>query len=49
LFDNSGKVNALDDPMDNYFQSKVGSVFLAHEWGLRLGVDGIVNMVSCDT
>jgi retinol dehydrogenase 12 len=46
FFDDKGRVNSLDDAMENYLQSKTGSVFLAHEWGLRLGTDRIVNMVS---
>lgn len=36
----------LSGGMDTYFQSKVGDVFLAHEWGERLAGDGIVSVVS---
>lgn len=32
--------------MDQYMQTKVGDVLLAHEWGERLAPDGIVSVVS---
>jgi len=32
--------------MENYMQSKVGSVFLAHEYARRLGRDGVISVVS---
>jgi retinol dehydrogenase-12 len=38
----------LEDPMQNYMQSKVGNLFLANEWAEKLGVDGIVSIVSTD-
>lgn len=36
----------LPGGMDQYMQTKVGDVLLAHEWGERLGSDGIVSVVS---
>lgn len=40
------KPKLLPGGMDQYMQTKVGDVFLAHEWGERLGSDGIVSVVS---
>lgn len=40
------KPKILPGGMDQYMQTKVGDVFLAHEWGERLGSDGIVSVVS---
>lgn len=41
-----GKPKVLPGGMDQYMQTKVGDVLLAHEWGERLGPDGIVSVVS---
>jgi len=41
----TGSPKILSDPMNNYMQSKVGDVFLAHEWAKRLGGEGILSMV----
>ena len=43
-----GKPKLLAGPMDQYMQTKVGDVLLAHEWGERLASDGIVSVVSFD-
>ncbi|KAG6357821.1 hypothetical protein INS49_013700 [Diaporthe citri] len=40
------KPKVLPGGMDQYMQTKVGDVFLAHEWGQRLGSDGIVSVSS---
>lgn len=40
------KPKVLPGGMDQYMQTKVGDVLLAHEWGERLGSDGIVSVVS---
>jgi len=40
------KPKLLSGGMDQYMQTKVGDVFLAHEWGERLAGDGIVSVVS---
>ncbi|POS72587.1 hypothetical protein DHEL01_v209022 [Diaporthe helianthi] len=40
----SDKPELLSGGMDTYMQSKVGDVFLAHEWGERLAGDGIVSV-----
>lgn len=40
------KPKVLPGGMDQYMQTKVGDVLLAHEWGERLGPDGIVSVVS---
>lgn len=42
----TGSPKILSDPMNNYMQSKVGNVFLAHEWARKLGGEGILSMVS---
>lgn len=42
------KPKVLPGGMDQYMQTKVGDVLLAHEWGERLGPDGIVSVVSID-
>ena len=46
VFDSAtGSPKVLPDAMENYMESKVGNVFLAHEWGKRLGGDGVISMV----
>lgn len=40
------KPKLLSGGMDQYMQTKVGGVYLAHEWGERLAGDGIVSVVS---
>ncbi|KAL1853675.1 short-chain alcohol dehydrogenase [Diaporthe australafricana] len=38
------KPKILPGGMDQYMQTKVGDVFLAHEWGERLAGDGVVSV-----
>jgi retinol dehydrogenase 12 len=40
------KPKVLPVGMQQYMQTKVGMVYLAHEWGERLAGDGIVSVVS---
>lgn len=42
----ANKPKLLPGGMDQYMQTKVGDVLLAHEWGERLSSDGIVSVVS---
>ena len=41
-----GRPKLAKASMENYMQSKVGSVFLAHEYAKRLGRDGVISVVS---
>lgn len=41
-----GQPKVLEGGMDNYMQSKVASVFLAHEHAKRVGGDGVLSVVS---
>ncbi|KUI56509.1 hypothetical protein VP1G_03814 [Cytospora mali] len=43
-WDSQGQKPNLLEGMDQYMQTKAGAVFLAHEWGERLGIDGIVSV-----
>lgn len=40
------KPKILPTGMDQYMQTKVGDVLLAHEWGERLAENGVVSVVS---
>lgn len=41
----TGAPNVLKNAMENYMQTKVGNVFLAHESARALGDDGIISLV----
>lgn len=45
LFDDAGAPKVLPKVFDNYMQSKVGSVWLAREFGTRLDTNGIFSAV----